>query len=257
VADLTLLIPYRDRQPAFLSLLKWLEMHQFPQSWPDLKIMLLEGTRTPSSEIQSLAHNYGIDYQWLDIGPVFHKTRLLNFGLSQVQTPYMMAYDVDLLPLNRSILDKHLELAATSPSLLVTGYRLMLESESWSGDADLTHLATSAQIAPEDQPSALKKHLIAQERFGVLPLFTTVRLQQLGGWDESFVGWGAEDQEMIERYLGKTLSLCRVPELVYLHLAHSYHPGWRSTSLIERNREYYYKKRDKDSSRDRQGEAYG
>jgi N-terminal domain of galactosyltransferase len=241
--DLTLLIPYRNRMSALLSLLKWLQLHGFPAAWPGLRILLLEGAESASVEVQSLCQSYGLAYHFLDMGPVFHKTKLLNLGLSLTQTRYITAYDTDLLPLNPSTLRKHLQLAINSPALLITGYRLMLETESWSGAPTLTELATSGQIAPEDQPTALRKHLLEQERFGVLPLFATERLQELGGWDESFLGWGGEDQDMIERYLGQTMSLCRVPELVYLHLAHDYHPDWHNPALIEQNRHYYYRKR--------------
>lgn len=241
--DLTLLIPYRERRPALLSLLTWLRIYEFPQDWPELQILLLEGNEVADAEVQALASQHGLDYDCFNVGAVFHKTRLLNYGLNRVKTQYVTAYDVDLLPLQSRVLRQHLHLTAASPALLITGYRLMLDIESWPGTPALDDLATSAQVAPEDQPSALRKHLITHERFGVLPLFTTARLQNLGGWDEAFVGWGAEDQEMIERYLGQDMSLCRIPELVYLHLAHGYHPSWYRTELIEHNRHYYYSKR--------------
>lgn len=243
LADLTLLIPYRRRQASLLSLLKYLEINSFPQDWPELQILLLEGDQSPSISIQSLAQHLGLEYQFLDVGATFHKTRLLNYGLSLVKTAYVAAYDVDLIPLHLTVLRRHLWLAGASPALLITGYRLMLSIESWPGYPALTELATSAQIAPEDQPSALCKHLVANERFGVLPLFATERLQKIGGWDETFLGWGAEDQDVIERYLGNDLCLCRVPELVYLHLAHPYPPDWYSSEGVERNRRYYYSKR--------------
>ncbi len=242
LANLTLLIPYRRREAALLSLLTWLEINSFPKDWSELQVLLLEGDQFPSTAIQSLVQQYGLSYHFLEIGAVFHKTKLLNHGLSLVKTAFVAAYDVDLIPLHHNVLRRHLRLTEESPSLLISGYRLMLNIESWLGYPSLQHLATTAQIAPEDQPSALCKHLIANERFGVLPLFATERLRGIGGWDESFLGWGAEDQDMIERYLGSDLSLSRVPELVYLHLAHPYTPDWYTAELVERNRRYYYSK---------------
>lgn len=97
-------------------------------------------------------------------------------------------------------------------------------------------------IAPEDQPTALWKHLTQHEKFGVVPLFQRQRLQAIGGWDEAFVGWGAEDQDLIERYLVGGYALCRCPELVYLHLWHDREAAWTEPELVAQNRLHYYGK---------------
>lgn len=102
-----------------------------------------------------------------------------------------------------------------------------------------------ASLGPEDQPSALRKHLLGGERFGVMPLFWRDRLQTLGGWDEAFVGWGAEDQALIEHYLTPQQALCRCPELIYLHLHHGPAAGWNEPDLTQKNRDYYYRRNHK------------
>ena len=110
---------------------------------------------------------------------------------------------------------------------------------------DLDHLdqaLTVATIAPEDQPSALRKHLLQGEKFGVLPYFQHQRLLHINGWDEAYVGWGAEDQDVIERYLADGRHLLRSPQLVYLHLHHGADPHWREPDIVATNRHYYYRR---------------
>lgn len=89
-------------------------------------------------------------------------------------------------------------------------------------------------------PTALWKHLTKHEKFGVVPFFQRERLSEIGGWDEEFVGWGAEDQDLIERYLKNGYALCRCPELVYLHLFHKQETRWTEPFLVQQNRDYYY-----------------
>ncbi len=76
-----------------------------------------------------------------------------------------------------------------------------------------------------------------------MPLFRHDRLLSVDGWDEAFIGWGAEDQDMIERYLSTDQALCRCPELTYLHLRHKPADDWNSTKWTERNRAHYYSRR--------------
>ncbi|MEY3299251.1 MAG: hypothetical protein RLZZ597_2511, partial [Cyanobacteriota bacterium] len=151
---------------------------------------------------------------------------------------YLTPLDVDLIPLGNTLAD-HLHLATLSPQILVTGYRLMAATVTVDLDQISTALET-ATTAPEDQPSALRKHLIQVEKFGVLPYFQRQRLLDIQGWDESYVGWGAEDQDLIERYLADGRYLLRSPQLVYLHLHHDADPHWREDDLIAANRRHYY-----------------
>jgi hypothetical protein len=66
----------------------------------------------------------------------------------------------------------------------------------------------------------------------------------LNGWDEHYVGWGAEDQDMIHRYLGSDRFLLSSTDVVYLHLEHGHVADWNDGELTRKNREYLYKKFD-------------
>ncbi|MGB0561357.1 MAG: glycosyltransferase family 2 protein [Spirulinaceae cyanobacterium] len=233
--QLTLITPYRDRLSHLKNQLEWWAGYENKTA---IEWLVIELTPEPSDALPALLSSYGIRYLHLPCEGAFHKTRALNLGLHQAQGEWVAAFDVDLIPVGET-LTRHRELAMRSPQLLITGYRLMAATET----VELANLAgaiAQATLGPEDQPTALRKHLLGGERFGVMPLFGRDRLRAIGGWDERFVGWGAEDQEAIERYLMPDWGFCRSPELVYLHLAHGQARGWNETELTAQNRAHYY-----------------
>jgi hypothetical protein len=233
--QLTLITPYRDRLKHLTNQLTWWQQysHRHLLEW-----IVVEVSAEPSAALQSLLLTYGVNYLHLACTGPFHKTKALNLGLQQATGDLVAAFDVDLIPLGNS-LERHCQLSVKSPHLLVTGYRLMAQTETV--DLNLLEFALEqATLGPEDQPTALRKHLLTGERFGVMPLFERDRLLSIDGWDEAYVGWGAEDQDLIERYLTPEHLFCRSCELTYLHLKHGPATGWNSEALTARNRAHYY-----------------
>lgn len=235
--SLSLLTPYRDRLPHLTTQLAWWK--QYPQELKkSLDWIIVEVTPAPSPGLAELLQQHQITYLHLACTGPFHKTKALNLALNQAQGELVAAFDVDLIPLGQT-LTRHSQLAAQSSLFLVTGYRLMA-SQVTVDPADLQSVLADAAIGPEDQPTALRKHLLDGERFGVMPLFRRDRLLQIAGWDETFIGWGAEDQELIERYLTAGQTLCRCPDLTYVHLHHGSAEHWNSPLLTAQNRTHYY-----------------
>ncbi len=251
--QLTLITPYRDRLPHLTNQLAWWERCSLQAT---VEWMVIEVTPQPSRQLQTLLEQHSVQYTHMPCEGPFHKTRALNLGLAQAKGELVAAFDVDLIPLGNT-LARHCWLALRSPDFLVTGYRLMAQSETVNLAA-LTALevaVSQASLGPEDQPTALLKHLIKGERFGVMPLFWRDRLLSIQGWDEAYIGWGAEDQDVIERYLladrlvnhaadepsSGTSALCRCHELTYLHLQHGPAANWNNAALLNQNRAHYYR----------------
>ncbi|MDB9314562.1 glycosyltransferase family 2 protein [Spirulina sp. CS-785/01] len=243
--SLSLLIPYRNRPQQLQTQMAWLQ-GQDNAFWENIEVILVNAELYSSPWLERVLKGVSFYYFHYPLTGVFHKTKLLNLALNQATGEFVIPYDVDLIPLENT-LEKHLEIAGKSLRLLISGYRL-LSAERYlnpSGSNYLRKADISEQltIAPEDQPTALYKHLWQQERFGVVPFFHRQRLLEIGGWDEQFVGWGGEDQDIIERYLADGRYLCRSPELVYIHLHHPKTDQWSESEVIRQNRQYYYNKR--------------
>jgi hypothetical protein len=229
---LTLLIPYRKRLAHLKTFVRWFA--DDPSYRGRVEAVLLETDGAPG-EARELAREAGLRYDFVECAGVFHKTLALNRGLSLAGGRLVTSFDIDLVPIDDA-LNRQVRAALESPALLFTAYRL-LSRRAQVAPADVSGAASKARISSEDGRSALRKYLVNGERFGHVPLFETETLRRLGGWDESFVGWGAEDQEVIERYVSATGKVfVRAPGFTYLHLFHKHAALWNEPELTAENR---------------------
>lgn len=236
----SLITIYRNRTQHLQTQLTWWQTQRGSLS-QDYEWIVVEANADPSPGLQEQLASLGVRYVHMQNPGILHKTKALNLGLQCAQGDYLAPFDVDLIPLGQT-LQQQLHLATLSPAMLITGYRLM-SPYSTIEIGQIDQSLAEATTAPEDQPTALRKHLLQGERFGVMPFFQCDRLRAIQGWDEGFIGWGAEDQDLLERYLGDTGYFCRSPQLVYLHLHHEAEAHWREDKIVAANRRKYYQKR--------------
>lgn len=235
---LSLLIPYRNRPSHLKALFSWASQKEIIND-PTFEIILIEQDSTPSARKICEAHN--VKYIFRDDAGPFHKTHLLNMGLNNAKREYVTPFDIDLIPYSDS-LQRHLRMAIKYNPAVITGYRLMCPQNELNYPLREKELFNTSSVAPEDLPTAVYKQLAHKEKFGVLPIFLKSRLLSIKAWDEKFIGWGGEDQDVLERYLGDS-DFLRCPEIIYFHLNHNNDPHWKDESLIHKNRAHYYSKR--------------
>lgn len=229
---LSLLVPYRNRLDHLRSFVTWYANN--PSIREFAEIILLEADKKPTEALE-IARDAGLRYRFVECPGVFHKTRVLNTGLALARGNWIAPFDVDLIPIDNA-LTRHFETASASPAILLTGYRL-LSRRSQIEPEEIEKVAAKAHIASEDGKSALLKYLLTKQRFGHVPMLSAKSLKQISGWNESFIGWGAEDQELLERYIAATGKVfVRSPDFVYLHLYHRPARLWNEPELVAKNR---------------------
>ena len=237
--EVSLLIPYRNRPEHLRTFLKWFK--RVEAMTDQVEAILIETDAQPSLGSEQIGAYKNLIYHFDSNTGNFHKTRLLNVALNMASGKYALAYDIDLIPLDFEF-KKHIEIADKSDDLLIAGYRINSKVREFrEQDVDLVwkymHVGS---IADEDiEEGCLKSQFLYGERFGTLPFFKRSELLKIGGWDERFVGWGAEDQDMIGRYLGSTRFLLKSPDLLYLHLDHDEAEGWNDQKLTDENVKLY------------------
>jgi predicted glycosyltransferase involved in capsule biosynthesis len=234
---LSLLVPYRNRPLHLKCLLEWFVIASLANA--RIELVIIEYSLRPSMRPVARPN---IRYVHVEGNGVFNKARLLNMAFKISKGKIVVAYDVDLVPADLSF-DLHLSFVEKSETLLFSGYRLNYPEEYLS-PADITTAKYLSAVAKENcSEKFLKMQLVDGQRFGVLPFFNRRRVMEIGGWDERFEGWGGEDQDFIERYLGNSRYLVKCPDLLYIHLHHGHASGWNDPLLTERNTALYQQKR--------------
>lgn len=235
---LSLIVPYRNRPAHLKCLLEWFEISSSLNN--ALELIIVESSNEPSLKQPS---NKNINYIHVKGEGNFNLSRLLNTGLANAKGKMVTAYDVDLVPVDLSF-RLHILLSEQLGESLATGHRLYYSEEYLSPD-NIMDAKYKSRIAKEDCSELfMKMQLLDGQRFGVLPFFNRARMLEVGGWDERFEGWGGEDQDLIERYLGHSRYLVKCPDLLYIHLYHTNdEPGWNDRTLISKNTELYNHKR--------------
>lgn len=245
--ELTLIVPLRGRAEHLAVQLAWLARQRAQPEHAPWEVVLVEGD-SASSGAEPASRFDWVRYLFVEQQGPFCKSQLLNRGLAHARGDFVTVLDVDLLPA-AGVLQRQLRLARGCLECLVSGYRVMLSSqpvvEPLPAEADIAAQAWedgTGALAPEDSPSATLKYLLRRERFGVCPFFRRSLLLEVGGWDEAYVGWGGEDQDLIHK-LHASLTLLRGCDLLYFHMPHGADAGWRVPELTAANRRRFYSRK--------------
>ncbi len=203
----------------------------------ECELILVEETAFADSETSESFRRHGASCLLFNsMQTAFHKTLLLNQALQKSRGDFIIPYDADLLPLFS--IEKLCSTVTASPRLIIGGYRIMSGHHCLNVSSPTLSVP---RVAPEDCSGAVYKRLLQGERFMVCPVFKRLELLAIGGWDERFVGWGCEDQDILERYCQSTgLISARSRDLLYLHFDHPPQPGWNDSELVKANRQMYY-----------------
>ncbi|MDY7094027.1 MAG: glycosyltransferase family 2 protein [Acidobacteriota bacterium] len=233
---ISLLVPYRNRTVHLRNLLSWFRQADAP----DRELILVEGAAEKT--VQRLVEDCpGARYLFVENPDAFHLSRLLNRGLAAARGELILPFDVDLLPAP-GVFRRHVAAAASAPRLVVAGYRLLTPLESVSPE-QRQEILFRVRLAASDHQQTILKRILDGESYGVAPILWRERLEEVGGWDEGFVGWGAEDQDLLERYLSDGRHLVRSEAFAYLHQHHEFESAWREPHLIAENRDRYQRRR--------------
>jgi N-acetylglucosaminyl-diphospho-decaprenol L-rhamnosyltransferase len=248
--QLSLLTAYRARPSHLEILLDWLDRVRREEGFVAFELILVEGSSHPSA-LTACRHHDWVTYRFVEMPDAFNKARLLNRAASVARGAFVMPFDVDLLPA-RGVLLKHISLAVRSPACLLSGFRLQLPHIPDPGAGALRKevwreldRADSGLVCDEDRyPGLLVGRLLDGRRFGVCPCFPAEKFLVVGGYHEGYVGWGDEDQDLVERVCQVGLSLVRCYDLLYLHMPHpTDEAGWREERLTSANRALYRSRR--------------
>jgi hypothetical protein len=234
---LSLLVAYRRRAQHLEVTMEWFK--KAVELNDQIEMIIVESDTIPEIDPAIIKHT-NIKYHFDHSDEVFNKSKLLNIALSMAKGEFLIPYDIDNIPIEISF-SKYFYLMPFHTSFLFTAYRVMSPKRYIDFNKAQEELLY-CELSPEDKGKL--QQLTTSERFGIHPLFLKKTIEELGGWDENYIGWGAEDNDIIYRYLQHTgTMMMQSPDLIFLHLFHDKTSGWNEEFYTQKNLQYYYSKK--------------
>lgn len=227
--DLTLLLTCKDRE---YNLKYCLKSIQAVSNKP--KVILVDfGSLKPLTVYKDM-------YDWLTIIRVnkntklFHKSRALNIALRYVKTKYVCASDVDQI-FNPNFFDILYSTLSTQKKafIMCKTYFIHRIKDAVLNESSYSDLLTIA-----------KKQTRELYGDGCCNGVETEWLRKVQGWDEQYLGYGAEDSDLALRAALSGFKIIWIDNRTnMIHLPHRKQGSYYSVSFINRNKKIFLNKR--------------
>lgn len=229
--SLSICIPCDGREQTLALVLESVvEQARVPGRDPSVEVVI--GTGETSAALQTLLEDFTSDLE-IRVVPVFGKwtiSRGRNAAIRGARGKVLLLIDADIW-LATGAIDQHMEAHAQAdrfPQLClgsVRGYQKAeaLASDPVSSKADFESALPSLERIPDRRmaTSPLSAPLPWALCWTGHVSVPRAALETHGGlFDETFVGWGMEDQEWALRLLGDGLGLCWRPDIKGVHIPH-------------------------------------
>jgi hypothetical protein len=143
---------------------------------------------------------------------LFHKTKIINFMIQQVETPVVINYDIDILFIPTVI-------PYCYDLILKDGYDIVFPY--FRGES-LLDIKKSSKFKIVYDLSVLDTNdfLIKIGNFGMCQIFKTPSIIEIGMMNEKFISYGPEDWEIAYRFEKLGYKICRSNNYIF-HLDHN------------------------------------
>jgi glycosyltransferase involved in cell wall biosynthesis len=225
--DITVVIAVRDRfDYRIINAFKSIRNQDYPHDLIKLVLVDYGSKKELIPSYEKLCKEYDAEYIRIDNRSIWCKSHALNIVIKQAKTKYILSTDADIMFENNYIKEAVKELQRNP-------YQVIL-----SKCLDVPKTAIKDYDFYE-----LKK--IATFRFKGSYLSSGINIaltyfyHRIRGYDERYVLWGGEDDDLIKRFklLGlKSTNMSK--QISYVHLWHPKYQGAKNYQQIETNEKY-------------------
>lgn len=234
--DVTVVIGIRNRvDHRLVNALRSIRSQTHPADL--IRIVVVDYGSEPVSarRAEGVCDEHRADYVRVDGVGTWSRSRCLNVGLRRADTKLVMTSDADVV-LSRRYLSDAVRVLRTSPTSIVCSAMLDLPEES------VEILERSARVGDDLRLEAWRQSCRPRKGWDAHPsicLAYTAVYRAVGGLDEYYEGWGAEDDDMMRRfvYLGLRRTTVGAGSF-YMHQWHAAAERGRDDATTRRNRSY-------------------
>jgi hypothetical protein len=252
LSDLSVVIPFRCDSAERLQNLRTI-LRYFTRFASGHELIVVENG--PSSAAASLTEFSGVRYFFEENEGPFHRTRILNHGISDLANRrFVASYDADVL-LYPPALEAAMERTRAGNHMVLPFSGVVFDVRGSTRTALIDSLDFVA-VSPSDLPARRNVFgsgeivRVRNSSVGGAPIFDRRAFMECGGYNEKFISWGFEDNELIERFAKLGIVALRVAEFPLLHLAHPRGSDSSKQNPYYRNNVSEYRRMSRHSSQE-------
>ena len=233
---------HQDRLNNLQSILSYYSLN-----YPEARFILVEDDSAHRKEFDQIKWPKGrTSFYFIPNNGFYYRTRALNYGIKKATTPIVVSLDTDCIVPKLSF-DRCVSSLVTE-STIAWPYNGYFIDTSHRLHKDFISSGYQYQFLFNKLPSFDKLELgvplgdflvrctnTIHKGVGGIVIFNRERFLEIGGYNEKFICWGAEDNELFERckILDHKLYRDESPEAICFHLFHesairSGHPYYNS-----------------------------
>ena len=226
----TIIIPYMNSMSNFRKRNLFYVIENYIKIFNDANICIVEQTTSELLQTE-LLNKYGnrITYFSCDFGEKFHKTKLLNYAINKIDSDVYIMGDADAYVDSNCIYSIKNDI--NKGSLIYP-----FSSVNYLSEYDTRNMLFNNKISYSNHG------IIITRQTGLVNAFTKKTYEIVGGFDECFTEWGAEDDAFLikcRRLISPIYRNIRPNSVVY----HLFHPKintqtYLSQMIYKNNRKY-------------------
>jgi predicted glycosyltransferase involved in capsule biosynthesis len=172
-----------------------------------------------------IAIDQPVDHHLIQFEEQFSSAKVSNSGASLVKTPFFCKFDVDALIHPKAIFDAFERLKKESDlSFLLpfNGYSVNVQDPLRQQMMQTFDWSLLPYIGKEESEKFHFEHMQLKnnDSTGLIHHFRTSVFKKLGGYNEEFIGWGYEDEELVARFEKFNHSKHMLANYTAFHLDH-------------------------------------
>lgn len=201
---------------------------------PDSKFIFVEDDIEHNKSFDSIKWKKGTSFYFLKNQGIYHRTKSLNYGMKQANTPVVVSLDTDcIVPIDSikmcedSLLKDNVVAWPYNGYFIDTDYNLKKQFIENTMDYNifLNKLDDKLEMPLSSIYNNCSVRCTNKEHLGTggIVMFNRDLFLKYGGYNENFIGWGCEDNEIVDRMKILEQKTFRDKKLksICFHLIHS------------------------------------
>jgi len=225
LSDVSAVIPIRIDHPDRTRNLDAV-MRYFEASFVNYELIIIE--RSLEQNCQFLEDSPNVNYEYIKDGELLHRTKMLNDGMKKSTRKFVASYDCDVAFVPSAIHDT-LQVLREGKSIYVLPYNgVSIDIQKELRNNFMTDFDFS--ILPCYEPSiplytkGPNYEVVHNRGLGGAVFFEKEQFLANGGYNEKFISWGWEDNELFSRFTTLGYPIARIGGKINLyHFNHHRH----------------------------------